>query len=124
MSITTTVKVDPKDRTFGAPARVVGETGPYAFVSGTTAYYDGATREQAGSSHRRGPDGRRPRLGRGTGPKRAGPPYGRRNGHNPPPYGATYTCSSVGAGAGTQTVTATNGSGSARAPRPSRSCAT
>ena len=43
VSITTTVKVDTSAATFGAPALVVGETGPYAFVSGTTAYYNGAT---------------------------------------------------------------------------------
>ena len=43
VSVTTTVKVDTSAAAFGAPALVVGETGPFAFVSGTTAYYNGAT---------------------------------------------------------------------------------
>ena len=41
-AISTIVQVDTSAPTFGAPALVLSDTGPYAFVSGTTGYYNGA----------------------------------------------------------------------------------
>jgi len=109
VSVTTTVKVDTSAATFGAPALVVGATGPYAFVSGTTAYYNGAT--GTGSTITvSAPTVADPDSGvaQVTWPAPAGLTGGGTD--TVPPFGTAYTWAAA-TGAGTQTVTATNGAG-------------
>jgi len=109
VSLTTTVKVDTSAATFGAPPLVVGGTGPYAFVSGTTAYYNGAT--GAGSTITvAAPTLADPDSGvaQVAWPAPAGFTGGGVD--TVAPFGTVYTWAAA-TGAGAQTVTATNGSG-------------
>ncbi len=113
VSVTTTVKVDTSAPAFGAPALVLGVTGPYAFVSGTTAYYNGAT--GAGSTITvAAPTVADPDSGiaQVAWPAPAGFTGGGTDATAP--FGTAYTWTTA-TGAGAQTVTATNGSGLAGA---------
>ena len=109
VSVTTTVKVDTSAPVFGAPALALGETGPFAFVSGTTAYYNGAT--GAGSTITVAA----PTVAdadSGVAQVAFPAPAGFTGGgaDTTAPFGATYTWAAA-TGTGTQTVTATNGAG-------------
>ncbi len=108
-SISTTVKVDTTAPVFGAPALVLGASGPFAFTSGTTAYYNGAA--GAGSSITvSAPTVGDPDSGltQVTFPTPAGFTGGGADASAP--YSATYTWASA-TGAGAQTVTAANTAG-------------
>ncbi len=107
--LTTIVQVDTSAPTFGAPALVLSETGPYSFVNGTTAYYNGTT--GAGSSIVvSAPNAADPQSGvkRVTFPSPAG--FGGGGDDLSSPFGATYTWTAASA-AGAQNVVVTNGTG-------------
>ncbi len=103
------MKVDTSAPAFGAPALVLTDTGPYAFVNGTTAYYNGAT--GTGSSIAvAAPTVADPDSGVAQVAFPAPAGFAGGGADTTAPFGATYTWAAA-TGAGAQTVTATNGSG-------------
>lgn len=106
-SIFTIVKLDTSAPSFGSPALTLSDTGPFAFTTGTTAYYNGAT--GAGSSITvNAPTVADPQTGiQKVNFPALGSDFAGGGDDTVAAYSETYTWSSS-VDAGTKTVTATN----------------